>query len=504
MNDPTSLWQETVATAIVGTARRAPEPNPAGGALGQVLEALPAATLEQKLLGTAATLALYRRAGQLPTLGPASPAPAEPETQLRCRPAAAARLGTMLAGLYSDLLPEWFALAEGQRVPEELLPDVLDWSQKHLDQLEHILPVLGARGRWLAAYRPSWRAIAVAALADRATPETLTAHWHTGDRASRKLLLARLRLYNLALARELVASTWAEDGAEERLVFLQTFPTGLSMEDEPFLETALDDRAKDVRRAAAELLAHLSASRLVQRQIARGQMFLHWNSGRLLRKAQIEVTLPENCDKEMQRDGAEPKPPRGQQTGEKAWWLEQILGAVPPATWSQAWDKSPTEILDAATRGDWQDMLYKSWVMATVRFRDAAWAEAFIQRSVARPLLLEILPALNREALLLTHLQNNPQEGMLMLLAYVHPWSEKLSRLALQQMQNHFLQGDKTRPELQLSIQKIGRCLEPSLSAEAVRMLPVESGTTPAWERAVQTLLQTLEFRRAMREELTR
>ncbi len=98
MNNPTLLWQDLVATALIGTARHAGNPASTGGALGQVLTALPEDTPERKLLGTAATLALYRRAGQLPALGPASPPPAEPETLPRCTSAAATHLTTMLGG----------------------------------------------------------------------------------------------------------------------------------------------------------------------------------------------------------------------------------------------------------------------------------------------------------------------------------------------------------------------------------------------------------------------
>ena len=98
----------------------------------------------------------------------------------------------------------------------------------------------------------------------------------------------------------------------------------MSLDDETFLEAALDDRRKEVRGAAADLLARLPESALRRRALERALPLLKFKSNKLRRKT-IEVTLPEACDKAMQRDGVEPKPGfRG--VGEKAWWLQQMLG----------------------------------------------------------------------------------------------------------------------------------------------------------------------------------
>src|SRR5437762_1943286 len=77
--------------------------------------------------------------------------------------------------------------------------------------------------------------------------------WETSPRAARELLLQQLRSTDPARAREQLAQTWETEGADERAAFLATFRTGLSLDDEPFLESALDDRSKVVRRTAADL-----------------------------------------------------------------------------------------------------------------------------------------------------------------------------------------------------------------------------------------------------------
>src|SRR5262249_42032067 len=156
-----------------------------------------------------------------------------------------------------------------------------------------ILPVLGARGRWLAAQNPNWNYTAV---------DFDEALWGTGVRDQRLALLANLRRRDAARARDLLTATWEQESPKDRAHFLAALENGLSLEDEAFLESCLDDRRKEVRRAAADLLGRLPESALCQRMLERGRPLLTFKLNRLKRKV-IEVTLPESCDKTMQRDG---------------------------------------------------------------------------------------------------------------------------------------------------------------------------------------------------------
>ena len=125
--------------------------------------------------------------------------------------------------------------------------------------------ILGVRGRWLAAKNPKWRKYA--GVNEAAEPDGAL-----GDRRIARATGARsgaLRETDPGRARELVASTFAADPADQRAKFVGELARGLSMEDEPFLEAALDDRSKEVRRQAAELLRCLPESRLCLRMIER-------------------------------------------------------------------------------------------------------------------------------------------------------------------------------------------------------------------------------------------
>jgi hypothetical protein len=98
--------------------------------------------------------------------------------------------------------------------------------------------VLGERGSWLAAQEPRW-AWAAPLPADDVGREQA---WATGERAQRRRLFALLRREQPARARQLLEQGWSEEEPEDRAWLLDALGEGLSPEDEPLLERALDDR----------------------------------------------------------------------------------------------------------------------------------------------------------------------------------------------------------------------------------------------------------------------
>ena len=240
-------WDDLVATALVGTARRPPAlPGGNGSALDQVLRAIDPSDPEGAVLRAGATLGLYRQAGWRPPVdeGPALPRCPE-ETRLRCSQAAAFRLDSILGGPFRVVLGEWLALvaAAVQVVPPDRLPTLLDVASANRPLRPAVVAVIGERGRWLAGLNAAW----AWAEAGGGTAEE-TATWATGAPAARRLVLARLRATEPRAGRELLESTWATETAEDRAAFVATLATGLSLDDEPFLEAALTTGARRCAR----------------------------------------------------------------------------------------------------------------------------------------------------------------------------------------------------------------------------------------------------------------
>src|SRR5439155_11236398 len=92
--------------------------------------------------------------------------------------------------------------------------------------------------------------------------------WELGAIPSRVGYLARLREREPSRARELLAAAWDEEAPDDRAALLGALETGLSPTDEPLLERALDDRRRQVRAVALDLLARLPGGAWGQRMAA--------------------------------------------------------------------------------------------------------------------------------------------------------------------------------------------------------------------------------------------
>ncbi|MBX6766857.1 MAG: hypothetical protein IRY90_06865, partial [Actinomadura rubrobrunea] len=418
---PDRGWNEHVTAALLGTRRR---PTPS----------LPDAPAEvgdpaARLLDQAAVLAVRRRAGRRPlrSLEPIAPAPEEdlPVVSL----AAARRLAQILSGTQIRVLPEWLeaAAAAGRRVPARLLPDLLERGRSDRMLRPAIARAAGRRGVWLALQNTEWAYLVGAGNDPGGGPEV----WQTGTRNQRVAYLTALRGSDPAAAREALRAAGGREPAPDRAAFLATFEHGLSPDDEEFLESALEDRGKDVRQIAADLLARLPGSAYGERMAARARACVRprERTVRGRRRLWVAVEPPRTHDEDLARDGVPFHPsgsfvPGGRSggpVGTRAAWLREILARTPLATWTELFGLPPMEIVclpvtEAAGRGDPEDDdarrggdaraardVHIGWARAALRQRDVAWARALLKGGVladepeALAELLQVLPADERD-----------------------------------------------------------------------------------------------------------
>jgi hypothetical protein len=498
-----SLWTEIVNTALIGCERKPLSLSGAADNLGGLLAQLDQNDREGAMLGAAALASLYERAGTLP-LKDTLPAPeaCDLDDAPRCGERAAIRLAMMLRGEYIELLPEWLAKAAeaGRRAPEELLPPLLELGRTREDLSEAIPLVLGARGRWLSAQNPDW---------DYAAPRLDESLWETGNSGQRRAVLAELRNRDAARARGLLASTWAQESPKDRADFLAAFENGLSLDDESFLEAALDDRRKEVRGVAANLLARLPESALRKRMLERALPLLAFKLNRLRRRT-IEITLPEACNKAMQRDGIEPKP-YSQGIGEKAWWLQQTLGLIPPGLWSRESGWSIGELIEAAKRCEWKNVLLDGWSQAARLCRDVEWADALFAETFERAeaaSLFHNLSQTRQEDFIIELLRKSPSLGAdKSARNYVtycwRPWGVKLSRAVIDSLLRHAA-TDRFKEGWMWSgfLNTIGCRLDPALIPEAVTRLTEAAKPWAERPHALERFLDFIQFRHEMLKEI--
>jgi uncharacterized protein DUF5691 len=509
-----TTWAEVVAAALVGTDRR-PAPGGAPGLLAAAavhglrsragVRAVPAGSLpvgsvpepapdeDAPLASPAASARLARLLGQfatLPAIGAAAAVLAEPGTD------------AWSTEVRLELVDEW--LEAGRLVPGELLPPLLDLGRRHRRLRPALLAAGGQRARWVAAQRPEWRY-----LLGEADERELSEAWDLAPLGRRIGHLTAVRRRDRAEGRALLESTWDTERADDRAALLSTFGVGLSTADEDLLERALDDRRREVRGTALDLLVRLPGSRYAQRMTARARAYLRVGPLR------VDVYPPSHCDASMQRDGVAVRPPAG--TGQRAWWLEEVLARTPVVTWGE-----PATILDKAIAQEWAAVVRRGLGRAAATQGAGDWAAVLVDRllpeaaAAQRPedrllleALYEALPLSERADRAAAVLRTDPGRataaGVERLLELCpRPWPPALAAAALFAI-DHLIRAGTSTWRLTGLVTLAGTRLPVSTVDEvrALRERLVEDRPDGPRLAAADQLADVLRFRHEMHEELS-
>jgi hypothetical protein len=388
-------------TALLGTERRPPDWPAPDGPLGTTLARIPRDSVEKALLQTVGVLGTCQLAGLLPVKSEHSISAAIDDTK-----EADSRVD-LLANILTDgpdrLIAEAFRKISA--LPHRLLPKALECGCRSTALRSFLLPVLGHRGLWLAAQNDAWK-FAAGVMSDEAGSDDVWSHGSLDQRVSH---LTALRGRDPAKARELITAAMSAEGAKERTAFIGAFATGLSLADQDLLESALTDKSKEARQAAARLLCTLPGSRFAQRVSAHLSPFLK-SEKKLLRGTVFTIEAPTAYDAAWKADLIEEAKPKGHSLGERAWWLFQIVRQTPLSWWKAQTDQTPAELLAWAQKSDWKDALLLGWTEAQAVQRNIEWAEAFLDlpsHSLNVFDLFETLPPAQRETHFLRLITNS-------------------------------------------------------------------------------------------------
>jgi len=519
-----AYWKTCLSAALIGTERRPPALPKGDDDFTKMLQSLEWEQPALALLNATSAIAQYQAVGiphetisNSETSESTAVKPCEPDTTPCCSDRIAKYLGITLKD-YTEAASELLELiaASGQRVPPRWLPTLLRFGEKRTYLQPLIVSVLGNRGRWLAAQNPNWQYGCTLPSTPSTESEESTRdieiellafrqQWDAESRSERILTFRQWRSLDAASAREALAETWKREAWRDREAFITAMTPQLSLEDEPFLETVLSDRANAVRTYAAELLSTLPSSQLCQRITEQIQPFIQiCKKGKQL---QINVTLPEKYDPNWAKDGIERKPQNGE--GERAGWLRQMLANVPLSTWNA----NPEEIAKAAANHEWREALVNGWASAIQKQqaqpKASAWAVAWLNQFGAYELdeaalkdLLLLLPAQQREIYLRSQLPKKANDQnlayWLRLIAQTNQrWDIDFSQLIVAQLikllRGKPKYGDLFSPPITLALS-----LHPGIAAEAsikVEQLLQTQYPTKAWQKFLDRFLVLLTIR---------
>jgi hypothetical protein len=466
---------------LMGTGQQSLELPASGAEVDGLIAKLKDREAPQRLLDSAALIVSYERAGAMPARAAQAPAPAEEDARPRCSPAAAAMLVSLLEDRRA-LLREWLSLSaeKGVRPPEEMSPALLDAATSDRSVRETVVRACGPLAAWLARFREEWSWVG--------RSEVDESVWETGTFEERVAMLSQLRAADPGRCAAMVEAVWATEPADHRRKFVEAFATGLTLADEAFLERALDDRNIVVRRAAAELLASISGSQLVERMKARVSGRVRTVRVGLLRKTALDVEPFDAVDAAMLRDGIEKKAPAGAGLGERAWWTMQAIAAVPPAFWCEQFRMKCGELIEAATQGQWEALLCEAWRRAAIRYRAADWLEALADGNV---LVFGALPNDARERCMRRLLKEDVKKWIAAVPNLcVHAWSATFTEYFVDLVERNLpTVGDPLMWQIRTVLREAGMLAWPMVRC-------------PEEVEVFKEFADTVAFRRRMREAI--
>ena len=237
------MWRELIKTALLGTERTALSDELK--TLSKELRLPKVPSSEQALLQL---LSVYNSTSKS-TVAKTKIKIQKNENLLEsptCNSNATDCLKLILNGIHGAAFMEFIGLVErkGQVLPLDILPDLFEDAITNKKLWEDIKHLIGDRGAWLLAQNPNWQHLA---------EQPVMVDWKIASKEVRLLLLNFWRQNEPQQAIEAMQSTWTEDDWKPKVDFLKTIEIGLSNEDESFLQLALDDRRKEVRKIACLL-----------------------------------------------------------------------------------------------------------------------------------------------------------------------------------------------------------------------------------------------------------
>ena len=502
-------WEALVRIALLGTGRAELPPFPESSPYGKWQKQIALHPPETALLDTTALLFQYYRAGEMPAFPPlTSPSPAPPEKMPVCSPKAGELLLRMVNGSFVSVFPEWLDLlqAHKQRVPAEYLPLLLDFGRNRPLQHLAIIPLLGERGNWLVQQNPAWRY----ALDIRYLPKRLLKQkWEAGRQRVRLNIFAQMRHQMPDKARDWLQSIWEDEPQTNRNQLIQLMKVGLTMADEPFLESCLDHRSHSLRTNLLNLLVQLPASRLCQRMRKRALPIFDFQND------EYKLTELSESREALKRDGVML---RRTHTGHlDSWRFIQLLTRVPLDAWCDHWGMPASEFVNLGRQSKHGRTVMRGWAKATILQNSTEWAESLLAIPERHWLnsyqegLIKLLPINQREKYVFAEINRKDRSKVLQtghpvltkLNACDHIWSEQLTRQAIQ----HIARRLRTEKSLAMpgttfekKLMKVVHFCPPSMVDEVAEMMEIGESAGRGWRKINQRFVTTLAFRKALQE----
>lgn len=504
------LWEKILQLALLGSERTHLEPVVEESLRQYRID--PEDPLPQVILSGAASLHQVRRL-KIPVITYTQPVPepaAEEDSFEALPPISLQHLRQILDGRFRPALPEYVQLLVERQflLPPEFLPDLLDDGLQDPELWEEVQPLLGTRAEWLMALHPQWIGL---------RPQRDPERWPEAGPEEKKLILGFLRNRDAKQALALLTSVWDETSYRKKLSYLEILEIALGPDDEAFLEKALTDSRKEVRLKAADLLAKIPGSDLIQRIFDELLPLFVVDAS----KNRLEVNLPKDIPVSTAKDGIQPGVKKGKRSSLKVDWLFECVTRIPAARWMDHFAWTRDELVQQFDRANRADLLLAALGNAALRFGDQQLAESIIRHlvfkngSIPEELdwkpLVRLLPTEDFQQIVEEFLQRQP--GLLeekhlvsrMLELGKHPWSESISKSIIGGLKQWMSESKTFLWNLwhyKRLLEIAGYCSPVNMLDELSADWPMHAPVWNQWAPDIERMLRILQFRKEMRERL--
>ncbi|MDX2068340.1 MAG: DUF5691 domain-containing protein [Haliscomenobacter sp.] len=429
------------------------------------------------------------------------------QSELECSAASARCLQEILGGKYSDALGEWVnLLLQAQQVlPREALPALFQRSLSDPELWETIRVAIGSRGKWLLLQNPVWQPLW------ETSPKT---DWNTSTGAARLALLRSIRKHDPALGLKELQSSWETEDPGQKAALLAELNQGLSLQDETFLEHCLQDRRKETRQVAAELLARIPNSGLFQRYLGYLQACVEVKDNKVI------LNLPSEAPETWRKDGVEMGGKAPFSFTQRSAWVFQLMRRLPPQYWQSEWGLAPLQAIHLFAQQDREESWVQALTDASLLHHDLVWQAALAEWWLNQPgasswqttpgrHLLQMLPGDSLQQLLLPFLQKQSylleedHVATYLLCANPQPWSEELSMAVLQPFKRYLAGADNPFWNIwhyTRILKALAYHCPPGLYATLNGGWNVDSPLWQRWQGEVERMLAVLQFRAKMQQ----
>ncbi|MEO1290187.1 MAG: DUF5691 domain-containing protein, partial [Chloroflexota bacterium] len=318
---------------------------------------------ERDLLLAIAGHSLQQQAGYVPsqTLDPL-PLPASLSERPACNVTAQQHLKLMLNHSHEQLLPYWLDALHNhqQRIPNEMLPAILNYGRKQADHHHLLRNAIGERGQWLAqaSNNKFWKWI-LQNEPDLKDSENGYIAWEN--------YFKRLRQQDPHYALQVIEAYWEKIDIYMQMAIMRSMQLDLNPEDEGFLMRTLQN----------PLLKDLVAGWLIELETSEFSRIARQQIGQILHLAPIgkddtwvvDFTWTKTFEGHPAHISKSQAVELCQIMGYQ-FEPEIILEILPLSYWYDRYDVSPEILIQAASQASRPSIFYRIWANSAIQVSD--------------------------------------------------------------------------------------------------------------------------------------